>query len=100
MTKRAPKNAGSTPENSLLSDCSTLISDFVLSIINSCNIKHKGINGNVHLIILVNKINGQGHSSARNALALWDEFCPSRLQKFVEEFAAANGALWSECTTG
>ena len=32
MTKCAPKNAGLTPKNSLFSDCSTLISHFVLSV--------------------------------------------------------------------
>jgi len=98
--KHAPKNAGSTPANSLLSDCSTSVSEFVLSIIESRKAKHKHINGNAHLIILVSEIDCQGPSGVRNALALWNEFCRIRLQKFVDEFAAANGALWSECTTG
>jgi hypothetical protein len=42
---------------------------------------------------LVSGINGQGLNGAKNALTLWNEFCRRGLQKFVEEFVAANRSL-------
>jgi hypothetical protein len=60
------------------------------SLINSCKIKHNNNNNNN---TLVSGINGQGLNGAKNALTLWNEFCRSGLQKFVEEFVAANQSL-------
>jgi hypothetical protein len=70
-----------------------LVPRITIFLIKSCKIKHKGINGNANLIIWLGEINGQGPNRARNALSLFNEFCRSSLQKFVEAFVAANRSL-------
>jgi hypothetical protein len=77
----------------MFSDCTTVVPRIILFIINFCEVKHKGINGNVNLIILVSGINGRGPNDARNALTLWNEFCCSGLDRFIEEFVAVNWSL-------
>jgi hypothetical protein len=49
--------------------------DLLGFLINSCKIKHKRINNNNNNNTLVSGINGQGLNGAKNALALWNEFC-------------------------
>ena len=93
MIKQAPENALSTSQKFLFSRRSTLNPIITIFIVESCKIKHRGINGHANLFTLVSGNNGQGPSSARNALALWNEFCRSGLQNFVEEFEAANWSL-------
>jgi hypothetical protein len=52
-----------------------------------------GINGNANIIIWRGEINRQGPNGARYALSLFNEFCCSSFQKFVEAFVAANRSL-------
>jgi hypothetical protein len=53
-----------------------------------CQTKHKGISGDVHLIIQVSWIRGRGRDGARNALALWYAFCRSGTEKYFNDCVA------------
>jgi hypothetical protein len=61
---------GFTPKNQCFLTAQLWSPELSAFIINSCVIKHKGIYGNVNLIILVRVVNGQGPNGAINTLAL------------------------------